>query len=36
MECDPTDRDAFIRDEVEATRWEPYATTIKHFFEKAA
>lgn len=36
MECDPTDRDAFVRDEVEATRWEPYATTIKHFFEKAA
>jgi len=36
MACDVADREAFIREEIEATRWEPYATTIKHFFEKAA
>lgn len=35
-ECTSAERDAFIREEIEATRWEPYATTIKHFFEKAA
>lgn len=36
MECEVADREAFIRDEIEATHWEPYSTTIKHFFEKAA
>lgn len=36
MGCDVADREVFMRDEIEATRWEPYATTIKHFFEKAA
>jgi uncharacterized protein (TIGR02646 family) len=36
MECEVADREVFMRDEIEATRWEPYATTIKHFFEKAA
>lgn len=34
-QCSPAEREAFIREEIEATRWEPYATTIKHFFEKA-
>ena len=35
-ECSPDESIAFIQAEIEATRWEPYATTIKHFFEKAA
>ena len=35
-ECSPNERIAFIESEIEATRWVPYATTIKHFFEKAA
>lgn len=36
MECEAADRDAFMREEIEATRWDPYATAIKHYFEKAA
>lgn len=36
MACEVADREAFIRAEIEANRWQPYATTIKHFFEKAA
>lgn len=36
MECELADREAFISAEIDATRWEPYATTIKHFFEKAS
>lgn len=35
-ECTPHEREDFIREEIESTRWEPYATTIKHFFEKSA
>jgi len=30
------DREAYLRGEVEATRWDPYATTIKHFLQNAA
>lgn len=30
------DREAYLRDEIEATRWDPYATTIKHFLQNAA
>lgn len=35
-ECDAEEREGYIHDEIEATRWDPFATTIKHFFEKAA
>lgn len=28
------DRSAYFRQEIEATRWLPYATTIKHFLQK--
>ena len=34
MECDENDRQAFIGEEIEATKWEPHWTTIRHFFEK--
>jgi uncharacterized protein (TIGR02646 family) len=34
MNFDEMDRQAFIREEIEATKWEPYWTTIRHFFEK--
>lgn len=34
MEITEVDREIFLKTELEATRWEPYATTIKHFFEK--
>ena len=34
MEFDENDRQEFIRLEIEATKWEPYWTTIRHFFEK--
>jgi len=30
------DREAYLRDEIEATRWDRYATTIKHFLQNAA
>jgi uncharacterized protein (TIGR02646 family) len=29
------DRNEYITLEIEATRWEPHSTTIRHFFEKA-
>lgn len=32
----PEDREAYLSDEIEATRWDPYATTIKHFLQNAA
>jgi len=28
------DREAYLSNEIEATCWEPYATTIKHFLQK--
>ncbi|HHR6030936.1 TPA: retron system putative HNH endonuclease [Providencia alcalifaciens] len=28
------ERDAYLADEIEKTRWEPYSTTIKHFLQK--
>ncbi len=34
MEFDENDRQVFIAEEIEATRWEPFWTTIRHFFEK--
>lgn len=34
MEFGEVDRQAFIKEEIEATKWEPYWTTIRHFFEK--
>lgn len=34
MEFDEPDRRAYIEEEIEATKWEPYWTTIRHFFEK--
>ena len=34
MEFDENDRQAFVGQEIEATKWEPYWTTIRHFFEK--
>lgn len=36
MEFEELDRHDFITQEIEATKHDPYATTIKHFFEKAA
>lgn len=30
------DRQAYLDEEVEATRWEPYATTIQHFLQSNA
>ena len=35
MDCDEHERQVFIGDEIEATKWEPFWTTIQHFFEKA-
>ncbi len=32
---DPQDREDYIRQEIENTRWEPFATTIKHLLLKA-
>jgi uncharacterized protein (TIGR02646 family) len=34
MTWEPELREEYIRDELEATRWDPYATVIRHFFEK--
>lgn len=34
MECDENDRQGYIAEEIEATKWEPFWTTIRHFFEK--
>ena len=36
--CDWTDaeRSDYLLEEIEATQWEPYATTIKHFLQKQA
>lgn len=31
---DEADRRAYLEQEIEATRWDPYATTIKHFFQE--
>ena len=31
---DEIDRQDFIGQEIEATKWDPYWTTIRHFFEK--
>ena len=33
MAFDEPVRNDFIREEVEATKWDPYWTTIRHFFE---
>ena len=30
------DREAYLSGEIEATRWDPYATTIKHFLQNTA
>ena len=32
----PEDRQAYLSEEIEQTRWEPYATTIKHFLQNPA
>ena len=34
MDFDENDRQVFIGEEIEATKWEPFWTTIRHFFEK--
>ncbi|MDB5334581.1 MAG: Uncharacterized protein JWN70_200 [Planctomycetaceae bacterium] len=34
MEFEENDRQAFIDEEIEATKWEPFWTTIRHSFEK--
>jgi len=34
MDAEEDDRKSFIADELEATKWEPYWSTIRHFFEK--
>jgi uncharacterized protein (TIGR02646 family) len=34
MDFNQNDRQAFIGEEIEATKWEPFWTTIRHFFEK--
>lgn len=34
MDFGEMDRQAFISQEIAATKWEPYWTTIRHFFEK--
>lgn len=34
MDFNEDDRQVFIREEIEATKSEPYWTTIRHFFEK--
>jgi hypothetical protein len=34
MGFDEEDRQVFIDEEIEATRWDPFWTTIRHFFEK--
>jgi uncharacterized protein (TIGR02646 family) len=34
MDIDQNDRQVFIGEEIEATKWEPFWTTIRHFFEK--
>ncbi|MEQ4936693.1 retron system putative HNH endonuclease [Proteus terrae] len=33
-EWSETDRVDYLMEEIEATRWEPYSTTIKHFLQK--
>ena len=35
MAWDQQEREEYISQEIEATRWEPFATTIKHFLLKA-
>lgn len=30
------DRESYLKNEIQETRWEPYATTIKHFLMKSA
>jgi hypothetical protein len=34
MEFDEPDRRDFINQEIDATKHDPYCTTIRHFFEK--
>ena len=34
MDFDENDRQVFVGQEIEATKWEPYWTTIRHLFEK--
>ena len=34
MDFDENDRQVFIGEEIEATNFEPFSTTIRHFFEK--
>ena len=36
LEFDENDRQLFIAEEIEATKREPFWTTIRHFFEKYA
>lgn len=31
-----TEREAYLQDEIAATQWQPYATTIKHFLQNNA
>ncbi len=33
---EPALREEYFRAEIEATRWDPYATTIKHFLQRSA
>jgi len=35
MEFSPEDRQEYIQMEIEATQWQPFSTTIRHFLEKA-
>jgi uncharacterized protein (TIGR02646 family) len=35
MEFEPDEREVFIQQEIEATRWDPFSTTIHNFFESA-
>ena len=34
MDFDENDRQVFIGEEIEATKWQPFWTTIRHFFEQ--
>ena len=34
MDSNENDRQVFIGNEIEATKWDPFWTTIRHFFEK--
>lgn len=36
MAFEPDEREVFIQQEIEATRWDPFSTTIRHFLETAS